>query len=419
MKSEVKDSFNNFLFTDLITYLTENNVTDYERKLISDRATEIILGTSTVLDVFTYFKEIGRLGIIDNTSREFVSSKFEGFIKGLKDPIGILVGPLSDIFEDLDKYIIITDEEKEFISERAIEHMKSTSKPIYDFSVLKPYFTDNILGEIIGVIDSRGDTVIEEMCGGNFELYCDAVRELMDRESVKPSELSYLGEGYYSKTYGVGDKVVKVSRYGTQMYEIPRNSKRFLQPLVRLQTRGQSSYKFEVYEKVDTKSKVSLDELYEVYRDVRDDGMIWTDITSENVGRLVKDNKIHFQNIAHKRKGDEEKQQVDIFSGSGQGFLDENEIEILKSGEVVILDLDYIFPEDAEEIEWIRDIAYQFEERYKLEKEANKSKGRALFSVEDCLTATEGVTAKQQLEAMDEILDNAKMRVENKVGIER
>jgi len=36
MKSEVKDSFNNFLFTDLITYLTENNVTDYERKLISD-----------------------------------------------------------------------------------------------------------------------------------------------------------------------------------------------------------------------------------------------------------------------------------------------------------------------------------------------------------------------------------------------
>lgn len=32
--------------------------------------------------------------------------------------------------------------------------------------------------------------------------------------------------------------------------------------------------------------------LFEIYCDLRDDGIVWTDITPANAGRLLKDNKV-------------------------------------------------------------------------------------------------------------------------------
>ena len=50
---------------------------------------------------------------------------------------------------------------------------------------------------------------------------------------------------------------------------------------------------FEVIEKVDTNiNDITKEEIYKLYKNIREIGLIWTDVKIDNVGRLIKDNKI-------------------------------------------------------------------------------------------------------------------------------
>lgn len=150
-------------------------------------------------------------------------------------------------------------------------------------------------------------------------------------------------------------------------YKIPYH-KRILQPLIRVDLSELSKTNkgtLEVVEKVDINIKVSEEEVYEIYKELRDDGIIWTDTKQKNVGRLLKDNKRHW----NKSLG-QSKKAVGYREG---GEFDLNE-EILSKGELVILDSDYIFYENDPHIEWGNPLAIQFEERYQLEKNISKNK---------------------------------------------
>ena len=50
----------------------------------------------------------------------------------------------------------------------------------------------------------------------------------------------------------------------------------------------------EVTERVDTKTEVTTEELYQLYKKIRDLGLVWTDVAKRNVGRLKKDNIVHW-----------------------------------------------------------------------------------------------------------------------------
>ena len=112
----------------------------------------------------------------------------------------------------------------------------------------------------------------------------------------------------------------------------------------------------EISEAVDM-SNITNKDVYEVYKDLRDDGIIWADAKISNVGRLIFDNKIHFDGI-------------DYVDKVGTGYLTDADYS-LKKGSLVVVDNDQMYDED--EIDYIQnDNFIPFELRYQSEK--NKTK---------------------------------------------
>ena len=115
------------------------------------------------------------------------------------------------------------------------------------------------------------------------------------------------------------------------------------------------------------------EELYEIYKELRDDGFIWTDAKASNIGRLRRPNKRYSNNIGEIDENGEVTWGIQKYAGIGAGFEEENDKQgILEAGEFVIIDLDYIWKEDSDEIRWPigGSLSREFEERYCREKKS-------------------------------------------------
>ena len=192
------------------------------------------------------------------------------------------------------------------------------------------------------------------------------VEELLQNEKLNYHDIEYLDSGYYSKVYKIGDKVLKIGNE-RKRFNIPFN-KRFLKPLYRQNISSLDGEKtlfcIEITECVDT-NNITSDDVYQVYKELRDEGLIWTDCKRSNLGRLKKDNKIYFDGITSVSK-------------NSTGYLDDNS-EILKKGELVIIDNDYIFKEteffdlyDGDYSSFAFEIFKKYENRYNREKMSRK-----------------------------------------------
>lgn len=126
------------------------------------------------------------------------------------------------------------------------------------------------------------------------------LKDLLEKEGKTPSQIETKESGAYLSVWQIGTKMLKLGR-AREKYHIPGSSRRFLLPLVRhnLDMYEIDGTRFpahlEIVEAVDVHSTITAEELYEVYRELREDGMIWTDAKSANVGRLLRDNKPHFE----------------------------------------------------------------------------------------------------------------------------
>lgn len=155
------------------------------------------------------------------------------------------------------------------------------------------------------------------------------VEELALKENVHLHDIKHIATGGYSNVLQVGSKILKLGKK-RKNFSI-KNNKRFLAGF-----RGeiQSLYfddvilTYEITEVVDTKHNGNIN-LYELYKELRDKNLIWTDCNKDNVGILLKDNKVYYKDI-------------DFVDKNATGYTSENK-EILKKGDVVILDNDYIF----------------------------------------------------------------------------
>lgn len=302
---------------------------------------------------------------------------------------------------------------RELVLEHSEDFMRDTSKPIKTFAYMKRYGVAS--EKIREIMDTRLDAVIREMCNGDKELFSMMIKEVIDKEDVRLSDVTFVGGGAYSKAFGVGSKVIKVGN-DAMTYNITKNSSRFLQPLIRHQQEGEG--RIEISEKVDMKTKVSEEELYEVYADIRKEGMIWTDAKYDNVGRLIKDNVVHFKNLVRNNPGDEEKTQVDVKPyGPNLGFGDDENSEVLEAGKLVVIDLDFIFSEDSPNIRISTDISRSFEERYQRELKENLEQGRS-YSIESCLKVSEDVQAEDQQKVISVMLDIERKEVDKKGSVE-
>ena len=176
------------------------------------------------------------------------------------------------------------------------------------------------------------ETIEEEGLADYFKI---AMNEIMEEEGKEIGDIEEYGKrGSRAKVYRVGNKIIKTGIERVQE-RLPYH-RRILKPLLKTRL-YKKDWKtpllyLEIAELADIED-ISEDEVYAVYKELRDEGLIWIDARTSNLGRLIRPNVAHFKGISS-------------VSYSTMGF-DEEVIEDdpLKAGELVIIDLDQVYRE--------------------------------------------------------------------------
>ena len=140
--------------------------------------------------------------------------------------------------------------------------------------------------------------------------------------------------GDFSNIYKIGNKILKVGAPRGE-FKIP-NHRRILQPIVRKSFKdenGDSLACVEITQRVDTdiQESINKEDVYEVWKELRDAGIIWTDATIENVGRLLSRNvpTLHGEEM--------------YVEPESAGLIGKNNGNPLERGQLVVIDTDYVF----------------------------------------------------------------------------
>ena len=223
----------------------------------------------------------------------------------------------------------------------------------------------NALSKVKAYIDNNEEKAIdsifcetEQLVKINDQTLKEIIRlivlDVMKNENAKLSDITYNGGGL-SRVLLVGDKVIKLGERATKSFP---NNPYIIAPLLRKELEHNNEKFFiEVTERVDTSTKVSKEELYQLFKNLRDLGLKWTDIKESNVGRLNKENIIHWQG---ELSPTDEVLSLDDKRGD----------TILEEGDLVILDADFIYDENDPNIDYSnnKELYKEFEDRYQKEK---------------------------------------------------
>ncbi len=190
------------------------------------------------------------------------------------------------------------------------------------------------------------------------------IQELLKSEKAKWLDINRIGGGGYSDVYQIGDKILKIgSTRGT--YNIP-NHTRILQPLTRINLLDEEKDNMafaciEICDKVNPLGKEDMGKgtLYKIYKELRDDGIIWSDVRFPNLGRLRKPNIPTLNG---------EKMKV---APNSIGFDEKIRGKELENDDIVILDTDFIYNQDSPNIVWAANgLSLAFEKRWQQEQQA-------------------------------------------------
>ena len=188
-------------------------------------------------------------------------------------------------------------------------------------------------------------------------------REVLQSEGKQFCDVELIGEGGYSQTFKIGSKVIKVGA-PRKTYNIP-NHRRILQPLARINLTNQNHQPIgiiEVTDEVDTSrealNKITKEDLYTIYKELRDDGIIWTDPKRNNLGILKRKNVPTLSGKPFK------------VSPISTGFINELKgIKPLNKGDIVIVDTDYLYLQGQKDINYNNNpYISEFELQYQKEK---------------------------------------------------
>ena len=185
------------------------------------------------------------------------------------------------------------------------------------------------------------------------------INEVAASQNLSFFDIRRIGSGSYSSAYELGDKIIKIGK--SRATKIIDNNRLLLpDKLVRV-----AGNEIEITDHAYV-GTASFEDTYEVYRDLRDQGIIWLDPWFLNLGRLDR-TALESQNEKAKHK-------------SEMPFLVENrkfKHRELKSSDYVIIDLDHFaFEDDKKTIKTVSEhmdemrieARKEFEKRYLLEK---------------------------------------------------
>ena len=187
-----------------------------------------------------------------------------------------------------------------------------------------------------------------------LEIIVNLVEEVLTHEEKTYFDIKKRISGHYSDVIEIGTKIIKLGR-DRRTYMIPYD-KRILTPLVRFDFSKISDLNviLEVSEKVDCDFKITDDMVYSLFKEMRDRGIVCTDMRDENIGALISKNTIHWK-----------KNICDDYIN--KGITDAYPDEELDVGSLVVLDLDYIYKEDSKYITWAHSPTRDLEFKYQSE----------------------------------------------------
>lgn len=265
----------------------------------------------------------------------------------------------------------LSDNNINYVNSRIIDILPYTD----DIFLIKDYYKDSDKKEIIEkFIETHPECVYKNIESKIKDVYHKndqgipnqdildianmIIKEIVAEDNTKMNDINYVIGGY-SLVIFTNSKVIKIG--GERQTELFPDNPYIVTPLIRKNLSNDDCKCFiEVTEKVQGNIKVTDEELYELYKKLRDLGLVWTDVDEKNVGRLEKANTIYWnKNIAHETN-------YLTFDGKvGEGML--------QAGDLIILDADWIYKENDPNIEVPRSSKYpEFEERYQEELNNNK-----------------------------------------------
>ena len=189
------------------------------------------------------------------------------------------------------------------------------------------------------------------------------IEELLNSEDKEWIDIDRIGGGSFSKVFRIGEKVLKIG-IPRMTYDVP-NHKRILQPIARTNLTSKKSMKvFSCVEVADYLERVNIPRnregkelLYSIYKELRDNGINYTDID--------------FRNLGIKRTKNVPTLNGEEFNVNPKsvGFDKENE-EDLEAGEILILDTDFLYGDDiaSDEIVFGSELSVEFDKRYDRER---------------------------------------------------
>lgn len=365
-------------FSDIIRKLKRTYVKDSKEllKLIVDNIDNILLGSGEYLP--ETIQEI--YGYLHLASKE----QIETIDSSLARNIDVITNfPIDDLYYD---FTMLKDMEK------FKDEIRKRGKK---FFINFPLFNSieecqEISTELFGDFDEESFATM--MFGNKDEnkakLICEITKDLLrsSKSNKDVKDIRAIGNGSYSEVYQIGDYALKIGR--TRGYEQIPNHRRILQPIIRRNVKNSNSvyeeqYCVEVQNLVDNTWKEKMtpeeieEELYKIYADMREDGIVWFDISEQNVGRLLRTNNPNF----HYTDVDGTKKDIrpDV---KATGMGEKNSKRTLEKGECVVIDTDYIAPYDKKKMnnhEYPGPRAqktYDFEKRYLKEQEKREKEER-------------------------------------------
>lgn len=205
------------------------------------------------------------------------------------------------------------------------------------------------------------------------------IEELCEHENIGINDLEFGGVGHFNFNIKIGSYILKLGEGENRRTSKIENDKRIFKPLVRQLYNagniGEGANMFiEIQNVGDDKWYIGLSEdeikeqLYEVYKELRDRGKVWVDVKPENVARLLKPNKENFEIEVLNQEGKLEKRELKS-NNYAINFIGDESDEVLGPGELAIIDTDYIYNENDEIYNIPKKSYYdEFEERYQAEK---------------------------------------------------
>lgn len=190
--------------------------------------------------------------------------------------------------------------------------------------------------------------------------------EILEDQHKRWIDIKELIGGAYSSVFQIGEKIFKVGRK-RETYEIPY-SKRILQPLTR--TNFDVNGKVIACAEICPRVKLDFDGdkeqiLYELWKALFEEGIMWSDPKVENMGQLLEDNVTTLN-------GEEIKVDAKAVGFKDvEGFIPKG--DPLEKGMFVVIDTDFIYKANDPNIVMFRK-AKEFQWRYNREKQEEIAK---------------------------------------------